>query len=309
MKIIKTLLVGSMLILWSTNSLAFQCKSGSTIIKEEGGTATVIVDLKPQMNPNENLVIDLTSQISCSNTREPEKDPDWHDLVSLYNGSMYKGALENFKGRVIFNNNPYPFPVVNESGQLTIKPSGKPPTFNTPMPLILYLTPTSAAGGKVIKAGDLFAELVLHQVNTVTTDSSFYTWKIISNNDVTIPTGGCDVSSRDKVIDLPDYPGEAAIPLTVHCAKQQSIGYYLSGTTVDSDHSIFSNIASTSAAQGIGVQMKRNGVVVPTGSNVSLGTVGLSPVDLGLTATYARTKGQVTAGKVQSIIGVTFVYQ
>ncbi|WP_228131505.1 hypothetical protein, partial [Klebsiella pneumoniae] len=28
-----------------------------------------------------------------------------------------------------------------------------------------------------------------------------------------------------------------------------------------------------------------------------------------LTATYARTTGQVTAGNVQSIIGITFVYQ
>ncbi|HBQ2948519.1 TPA: type 1 fimbrial protein [Klebsiella pneumoniae] len=44
-------------------------------------------------------------------------------------------------------------------------------------------------------------------------------------------------------------------------------------------------------------------------STVSLGTVGTSPVNLGLTATYARTTGQVTAGNVQSIIGITFVYQ
>ena len=55
--------------------------------------------------------------------------------------------------------------------------------------------------------------------------------------------------------------------------------------------------------------MTRNGTVVPANSNVSLGTVGTSPVNLGLTATYARTSGQVTAGNVQSIIGVTFVYQ
>ncbi|STW04827.1 fimbrial protein FimH [Klebsiella grimontii] len=40
-----------------------------------------------------------------------------------------------------------------------------------------------------------------------------------------------------------------------------------------------------------------------------MGTVGTSAVNLGLTATYARTSGQVTAGNVQSIIGVTFVYQ
>ncbi|HEJ7646094.1 TPA: fimbrial protein, partial [Klebsiella oxytoca] len=33
-----------------------------------------------------------------------------------------------------------------------------------------------------------------------------------------------------------------------------------------------------------------------------------SSVSLGLTANYARTSGQVTAGGVQSIIGVNFVY-
>ncbi|MCZ0103192.1 fimbrial protein, partial [Raoultella ornithinolytica] len=79
--------------------------------------------------------------------------------------------------------------------------------------------------------------------------------------------------------------------------------------TADTANSIFSNTASTSAAQGIGVQMTRNGSIVPANSTVSLGTVGTSPVNLGLTATYARTTGQVTAGNVQSIIGVTFVYQ
>ncbi|VFS75137.1 fimbrial chaperone protein [Raoultella planticola] len=110
-------------------------------------------------------------------------------------------------------------------------------------------------------------------------------------------------------VTLPDYPGSMAVPVTVHCAQNQNLGYYLSGTTADTANSIFSNTASTSAAQGIGVQMTRNGSIVPANSTVSLGTVGTSPVNLGLTATYARTTGQVTAGNVQSIIGVTFVYQ
>ncbi|GCT00736.1 minor component of type 1 fimbriae [Escherichia coli] len=40
-----------------------------------------------------------------------------------------------------------------------------------------------------------------------------------------------------------------------------------------------------------------------------LGELGTWGVGLGLTANYERTGGQVTAGNVQSIIGVTFVYQ
>lgn len=100
-----------------------------------------------------------------------------------------------------------------------------------------------------------------------------------------------------------------AVPVTIHCAQNQNIAYYLTGTTADTSNSIFRNTASASPAQGIGVQMVRNGTVIPANRNVSLGKVGTSSVNLGLTATYARTSGKVTAGNVQSIIGVTFVYE
>ncbi|MEB3619283.1 fimbrial protein, partial [Escherichia coli] len=99
------------------------------------------------------------------------------------------------------------------------------------------------------------------------------------------------------------------IPLTVYCAKSQNLGYYLSGTTADAGNSIFTNTASFSPAQGVGVQLTRNGTIIPANNTVSLGAVGTSAVSLGLTANYARTGGQVTAGNVKSIIGVTFVYQ
>ncbi|WP_251005447.1 mannonate dehydratase, partial [Escherichia coli] len=127
--------------------------------------------------------------------------------------------------------------------------------------------------------------------------------------DVVVPTGGCDVSARDVTVTLPDYPGSVPIPLTVYCAKSQNLGYYLSGTTADAGNSIFTNTASFSPAQGVGVQLTRNGTIIPANNTVSLGAVGTSAVSLGLTANYARTGGQVTAGNVQSIIGVTFVYQ
>ncbi|MCQ4856862.1 hypothetical protein NE471_28625, partial [Escherichia coli] len=64
---------------------------------------------------------------------------------------------------------------------------------------------------------------------------------IYANNDVVVPTGGCDVSARDVTVTLPDYPGSVTIPLTVYCAKSQNLGYYLSGTTADAGNSIFTN--------------------------------------------------------------------
>ncbi|MCR1110976.1 type 1 fimbria D-mannose specific adhesin FimH, partial [Escherichia coli] len=93
-------------------------------------------------------------------------------------------------------------------------------------------------------------------------------------------------------------PGSVPIPLTVYCAKSQNLGYYLSGTTADAGNSIFTNTASFSPAQGVGVQLTRNGTIIPANNTVSLGAVGTSAVSLGLTANYARTGGQVTAGNV-----------
>ncbi|MDP1211671.1 fimbrial protein, partial [Klebsiella pneumoniae] len=77
-----------------------------------------------------------------------------------------------------------------------------------------------------------------------------FIWNIYANNDVVVPTGACDVSARDVTVTLPDHPGSMAVPLTVHCAQSQQLGYDLSGTTADSANAIFTNPASASPAQG-----------------------------------------------------------
>ncbi|MEI8441219.1 fimbrial protein, partial [Escherichia coli] len=51
------------------------------------------------------------------------------------------------------------------------------------------------------------------------------------------------------------------------------------------------------------------GKTLATGENVSLGTVNKSKVPLGLSATYGQTGNKVAAGAVQSVIGVTFIYE
>ncbi len=62
-------------------------------------------------------------------------------------------------------------------------------------------------------------------------------------------------------------------------------------------------------ASGVGVSLMRNGKILATGENVSLGTVNKSKVPLGLSATYGQTGNKVSAGTVQSVIGVTFIYE
>lgn len=271
-----------------------------TAIPIGGGSANVYVNLAPAVNVGQNLVVDLSTQIFCHNDY-PETITDY---VTLQRGSAYGGVLSSFSGTVKYNGSSYPFPTTSETPRVVYNSRT-----DKPWPVALYLTPMSSAGGVAIKAGSLIAVLILRQTNNYNSDDFQFVWNIYANNDVVVPTGGCDVSARDVTVTLPDYPGSVPIPLTVYCAKSQNLGYYLSGTTADAGNSIFTNIASFSPAQGVGVQLTRNGTIIPANNTVSLGAVGTSAVSLGLTANYARTGGQVTAGNVQSIIGVTFVYQ
>lgn len=137
-----------------------------------------------------------------------------------------------------------------------------------------------------------------------------FTWNIISNNSVVMPTGGCTVDSRNVTVDLPDFPGSAEIPLGVYCSSEQKLSFYLSGATTDSSRQVFANTApDATKASGVGVSLMRNGKILATGENVSLGTVNKSKVPLGLSATYGQTGNKVAAGTVQSVIGVTFIYE
>ncbi|MED8260825.1 hypothetical protein Q5489_24595, partial [Escherichia coli] len=125
-----------------------------------------------------------------------------------------------------------------------------------------------------------------------------------------LPTGGCTVDSRNVNVNLPDFPGSAEIPLGVYCSSEQKLSFYLSGATTDSARQVFANTApDATKASGVGVSLMRNGKILATGENVSLGTVNKSKVPLGLSATYGQTGNKVSAGTVQSVIGVTFIYE
>lgn len=120
----------------------------------------------------------------------------------------------------------------------------------------------------------------------------------------------CTVDSRNVTVNLPDFPGSAEIPLGVYCSSEQKLSFYLSGATTDSARQVFANTApDATKASGVGVSLMRNGKTLATGENVSLGTVNKSKVPLGLSATYGQTGNKVAAGAVQSVIGVTFIYE
>lgn len=251
MKKIIPLFTTLLLLGWSMNAWSFACKTATgATIPIGGGSANVYVNLTPAVNVGQNLVVDLSTQIFCHNDY-PETITDY---VTLQRGSAYGGVLSSFSGTVKYNGTSYPFPTTTETARVIYDSRT-----DKPWPAVLYLTPVSTAGGVAITAGSLIAVLILHQTNNYNSDSFQFIWNIYANNDVVVPTGGCDVSARDVTVTLPDYPGSMAVPLTVHCAQSQQLGYYLSGTTADSANAIFTNTASASPAQGIGVQLTRNG--------------------------------------------------
>lgn len=302
MKKVIVLFTSLLLMGWSLDAAAFSCQAPDTGQKMDSGSANIYVNLAPSIGVGQNLVVDLSSSIICRNDDGSESN-QLIDYINLTNGTAFGGALAAFTGSIYWNTNSYPLPLNSSSSKYIVTDNNY-----LGLPLRMYLTATGTAGGVVINAGELIARLNMHKVASNGNPKDF-TWNIYANNNVVIPTGGCDVSTRDVTVTLPDYPGTMAVPVTIHCAQNQNIAYYLTGTTADRSNSIFRNTASVSPAQGIGVQITRNGTVVPANRNVSLGKVGTSPVNLGLTATYARTSDPITAGNVQSIIGVTFVYE
>ncbi|CAM8242621.1 fimbrial protein [Klebsiella michiganensis] len=300
MKKVIVLFTSLLLMGWSLDAAAFSCQVPDTGQTMDSGSANVYVNLMPSIGVGQNLVVDLSSSIIC---RNDDFSNQLIDYINLTNGTAFGGALAAFTGSIYWNTNSYPLPL-NSSSSIYIVTDNN----YRGLPLRMYLTATGAAGGVVINAGELIARLNMHKVASDGNPKDF-TWNIYANNNVVVPTGGCDVSTRHVSVTLPDYPGTMAVPVTIYCAQNQNIAYYLTGTTADRSNSIFRNTASVSPAQGIGVQITRNGTVVPANRNVSLGKVSTSPVNLGLTATYARTSDPITAGNVQSIIGVTFVYE
>jgi len=288
------------LVLASIKSYAFTCQAlGKSI--SSSGTVSVYVDLDPAIQVGSNLVVDLGKSIQCRN----DLPSVYKDPVRVASGSTFLNELSTYKGSLTYYGSRYNFPM-NGSTQTVNHTWGS----YRPWETVLYLSPLSAAGGIFIQQGTLFAQLVLEKVDSLNQNVQTIVWNIYANNSVVVPTGGCDVSSRNVNVDLPDYDSAVSktVPLTVHCPQQNhNLAFTLTGTT-DVNSSTFQNIAPN-GAQGIGIQILRNNVPVAAGSSNHLGNVGATPVSLGLSAKYALTSGQVTAGLVKSVIDVTFTYE
>jgi minor fimbrial subunit len=312
-KLVKTLPLMVLFLGYSVNSWAFTCQdaTGNVLETPDAGNGNNVgyanVNLQPTIGVGENMLVDLNSSISCQNDKPGLRN----DMVSLLPGSNFGGSLSSLTGDVQYYGALSAFPTVSETAPHNFTSGAL-----TPWNVQLFIKPSSAMGNVVIKAGSLIATLLMHQVGSdvgtgANQNDHVFTWYLYANNDVVMPVGGCQViSARDVTVTLPDYPGgKTPVPLTVTCNQNQNLSYYITGPTADAGHSIFTNTAASSPAQGVGVQLNdSNGGVIATNVNTPLGIVGPSPVNLGLTASYALTGGQMAAGNVQSVISVTFVY-
>ncbi|EJA5011137.1 fimbrial protein [Salmonella enterica] len=306
-KEVAALVTSVCLMAYSSGATAFTCQdsTGRATKNPNNAVIDIYANLNPFLEPGQVLVVDFSSSISCKSDMPGLRN----NYVSLNTGSTFSGVLDNFTGSLDYYGTSYPLPLQSQT-----KSNNFMNGYYIPLRSRLLLKPVSEASGILITAGEKIATLKMIQVGSdigtgANQNQHNYTWNIHAANSVFLPTGGCDVSLRNVTVTLPDYPGTAAVPLSVHCGQNQQLAYYLTGTTVDTASTIFTNTSSFSPATGVGVQLSNRNGIVATNKNVSLGSVGISPVSLDLTASYARTTGQVVAGNVQSVIGVTFVYE
>lgn len=306
-----------LLALFLSNSVyAVSCRApGVEAPDTKAGSYNVYVHLGP-VYYGDRYVVYLGDYISCINHfgRGPADELPPVDLWRIQNASI-PPSLVGFAVALQWYSTWYNFPIT------TTAEESWPSNSWTPVSFLAMDMNFSAGGaaGVVVHTGQLLATFTMTSRSAASPTSPYkdampITWNIYAQNDISLNARGCDVSSNNMTITLPDYTGaagSAAIPLSVHCDQTVKVSYYLIGTTTDSANSIFSNTASASPATGIGVQLSSRSGVITTNNPISLGSVGpgSGPVDLGLTASYARTNGPVVAGNVQSLIGVLFVYE
>ncbi|MEP8861254.1 fimbrial protein (plasmid) [Enterobacter asburiae] len=284
----------------SGSTYAFRCKTANNPDITGGSVVRVNVSLKPEIAANENLVIDLSNQISCYN----ENPHAIVDKINVSKGSAYSGVLSNFSGTIHYDGQVYTFPLNSETHIRDFKHA-----WHEPWPVSLHLSPLQSASGVVISRGEKFATLILRQRNNVNSDDSNFTWELFSNNDVVMPVGGCDLSTRNISVSMGDYPidkKERDINFSIKCGKNRAVSMFLAGKSDTS--TIFSNVSSVAPSSGLGIEILKGGVPLSVNTPVAIGTVGTNPTSINLKARYALNGDLVKGGNLKSIIGINFTY-
>lgn len=289
----------------STNvAFAFTCTSPSGTYSGNGNyTAYIRLNLTPQLQRGQNLIVDISRSVSCKN--DAPNTNKYRDPIRLGSNSTYNGALQNIEGSVIYYGESKPLPlwgatraVENRNGNYQ------------PWQTVLYLKPTSAAGGIIVKSGQQIATLVLEKMDyDGYSVSQRINWNIIAANDVVIPTGGCEVTTpKNVVVNLPDYPSSPKpFGVSIRCSENKALGFSIIGNNAPGFNDVFKNSLSN-GAKGVGIQILYDGKPVRNNESIPINTVGTSGANLNLSAGYALTGETIVAGSIQSIVNLTFTY-
>ncbi|MEX3137560.1 fimbrial protein [Serratia ureilytica] len=166
---------GIALVLTSQNAMAFACKTiyGDEIVG--GGKGSVVTELSPEVQMNQNLVIDMSQYISCVFTSDNVSSrADYAKLTS----ANFDSALNGISGSVNYDGVSIPVPFSGlSSNSIEFPENGY---VYKPWNVQLYLAPLNNASGLLVAAGQKYASISMLQTNNYDGTSSAITWDLIA---------------------------------------------------------------------------------------------------------------------------------
>ncbi|MFM4809526.1 hypothetical protein [Aeromonas hydrophila] len=304
-----------LLITFSFGVSAFNCTlNGGPVFSE--GNRDLYITPNAEVGDDVNIVFDSRRQLMCQFESKwaPGKDMLYLEpstilgpqLSSIYNVRVISTG-ENFSTKETYHSLPL--------NSRTFFQSYDASSFGNrwPMTLKIVLSPVGDAAQAIpIKAGDKLATFAIHKRYESYFDSANpkdFFFHIFSDRDFAIPLGGCDVNSRNFNVTMKDYPLNQSpqdVNLSVKCGRKRSISFTINGK-MQTDY-IFSNVAPSNPATGVGIMLSIRGRAIPSNTKISLGSVSDQYKSLDIQASYAPTGERVSVGNVQAVIGVNFTY-
>ncbi|AEF44260.1 FimH mannose-binding protein [Serratia sp. AS12] len=293
------------LLMYAVESQALLCQNRQTGQEFHQGSYDVYVDLPTQLVGDRQTftLVNIENVLQCMNEDSSGRNFDY--VKVLRDGSTTTPKLQQYAiaGLDFDRWKGLSFPLLQDTFYYSVY---KPGVWQ-PIPGRLFATLQVPYVGAFIRQGDVVGTLRFLKESTIggAADHKSFELRFIAKNDLIIQ-GVCEAQPYVNVA-LPDFPGSAPLPPFISCRAPTPVRYTLDGTTTTNDRTIFSNIASTSPATGVGIQfIDENGSPIEAGYG-KMKTVDSTKSNMGLTARYAQIPGQnITSGKVQSLVTVTY---
>lgn len=292
------------LLMYAVESQAMRCQNRQSGQEFDQGSYDVYVDLPTQIVGDRQTftLVNIGDVLQCINEDTTGKIADY---IKVLRGSTVTPKLQQYaiSGLDFDRWKALNFPLLQDTFYYAVYK----PNIWQPIPARLFATLSVPYVGVFIRQGDVVGVLKFLKESSHggASRNREFELRFIASNDLIIQ-GVCEAQPYVNVV-LPDFPGSAPLPPFISCKSATLVRYKLDGATTTSDGSIFSNIASTSPATGVGIQfIDENGIPIEAGYGKQK-TVDTTKSNMGLTARYAQIPGDnITSGKVQSLVTVTY---